>query len=80
MTEDQVVTISPRATAFTVVCDRCSTTDREDDAPAPGWVGATFGGSLDLDLDGGAFLCRRGHTVRVVRTHRAARSSSTEAA
>jgi hypothetical protein len=80
MTEDQTVTISERATAFTVVCDRCATTDREDAETAPGWAGATFAGTLDLDLDRGAFLCRRGHSVRVVRTRRVARQASVEAA
>jgi hypothetical protein len=80
MTEDQVVTISARATAFTVVCDRCAADRDETAATEPGWAGASFAGSLDLDLDHGAFLCRRGHTVRVVRMRPARRTSSSFAA
>ena len=80
MTEEQVVTISERATSFTAVCDRCATGDRETDAPEAGWVGASFTGSLDLDLDRGAFLCRRGHSIRVARARQATRSSAIEAA
>jgi hypothetical protein len=59
---DQVVRVSSRATSFTAVCDACV----ELDAIA-GWSGATFAGRLDLDLDHGTFLCRRGHSVRVLR-------------
>jgi hypothetical protein len=63
---EQVVTISPRATAFSVVCAECAAREAE-----PGWVRATFAGRLDLDLDQGMFLCRRGHSVRVERSKRA---------
>ncbi|HEY7208461.1 MAG TPA: hypothetical protein VH416_09465 [Gaiellaceae bacterium] len=59
---EQVVLISPRATAFTAVCDLCV----ELDAIA-GWSGSSFAGRLDLDLSHGLFLCRRGHSVRVER-------------
>jgi hypothetical protein len=62
MIEPQLVRISHRATAFTAVCDHCV----ELDAIA-GWSGSSFAGRLDLDLDHGDFLCRRGHTVRVER-------------
>ena len=62
MYEEQVVTIATRATSFTAVCDHCV----ELDAIA-GWSGSTFAGRLDLDLDHGTFLCRRGHSVRVER-------------
>jgi len=64
----QIVRIATRATAFTAVCDQCV----ELDAIA-GWSGSSFAGRLDLDLDHGDFLCRRGHTVRVEREpeHRA---------
>ena len=51
MMEDQIVTIAPRATAFTVVCDRCAAGDLEDAGIEAGWAGVTFAGSLDLDLD-----------------------------
>jgi hypothetical protein len=80
MTEEQLVTISARATAFTVVCDRCAAEPDNTAAGEPDWAGASFAGSLDLDLDRGAFLCRRGHTVRVVRLRPATRTSSSFAA
>ncbi len=73
--EEQVVRISARATAFTAVCDACA----EEDSVA-GWSGSTFAGRLDLDLDHGTFLCRRGHSVRVEREQEAAPSSGTAAA
>jgi hypothetical protein len=59
----QVVTISARATSFTIVCELCTELD-----PAAGWSGSTFAGRLDLDLDHGTFLCRNGHSVRVERS------------
>jgi hypothetical protein len=62
MFDDQLVRISTRATAFTAVCELCSEAD-----DAEGWSGSTFAGQLELDLDHGVFLCRRGHTVRVER-------------
>jgi hypothetical protein len=61
--QEQVVAISPAAASFTIVCDRCAELDA-----AEGYSGSTFAGRLDLDLDHGTFLCRRGHTVRVERT------------
>ena len=59
---EQVVAISARATSFTAVCELCAELDT-----AEGYSGSTFAGRLDLDLDHGTFLCRRGHTVRVER-------------
>jgi hypothetical protein len=59
---EQIVTISPRATAFTAVCDECARSCEE-----PGWAAATFAGELDLDLGAGVFLCRRGHRIKVRR-------------
>ena len=64
MYEEQLVRIAPQVTAFTAVCERCV----ELDAIA-GWSGSSFAGRLDLDLDHGTFLCRRGHSVRVEREH-----------
>jgi hypothetical protein len=55
----QVITIAARATSFTAVCERCSAIDRRSSS--------TFAGRLDVDLDEGVFLCRRGHHVRVER-------------
>jgi hypothetical protein len=62
MNGDQVVRIAHRATSFTAVCKACTDLDAID-----GWSGSTFAGRLDLDLDHGTFLCRRGHSVRVER-------------
>ncbi|HET8893277.1 MAG TPA: hypothetical protein VFM96_04190 [Gaiellaceae bacterium] len=58
----QVIGIAAHATSFTAVCDRCAELDARE-----GWSGPTFAGRLDLDLDTGVFLCRRGHQVRVMR-------------
>jgi hypothetical protein len=62
---EQVVVISSAAASFTIVCDRCAELDA-----AEGYTGSTFAGRLDLDLDHGTFLCRRGPTVRVERLGR----------
>jgi hypothetical protein len=59
---EQVVTIPESATSFTAACSACSDVDA-----AAGYSSSTFAGRLDLDLDGGTFLCRRGHQVRVER-------------
>jgi anti-anti-sigma regulatory factor len=59
---EQVVQISARATSFTAVCVECADLETSD-----GYLGATFAGRLELDLQHGAFLCRRGHSVRVER-------------
>jgi hypothetical protein len=59
---EQVVVISGGASSFTITCDRCTELDS-----AEGSSSSTFAGRLDLDLDRGTFLCRRGHTVRVER-------------
>ena len=64
---EQVVQISARATSFTAVCVECADLDE-----AEGYGGSTFAGRLDLDLDHGTFLCRRGHSVRVERASAAA--------
>jgi hypothetical protein len=72
---EQVVTISGRATSFTAVCDRCAECDA-----AECYAGSTFAGRLDLDLDHGTFLCRRGHSVRVQRAPAAGQPATTAAA
>jgi hypothetical protein len=59
---EQVVLISARATSFTAPCEACCNLDA-----AEGYSGSTLAGRLDLDLDHGTFLCRRGHSVRVER-------------
>ena len=58
----QLVVIAAAAASFTVVCESCTEVDA-----AEGSSGSTFAGRLDLDLDCGVFLCRRGHSVRVER-------------
>jgi hypothetical protein len=62
MIHDQVVRIPSRAIAFTAVCDACVDLDS-----IAGWSGSSFAGRLELDVDHGTFLCRRGHAVRVDR-------------
>jgi hypothetical protein len=59
---EQVVEIGPLATSFTAVCVECCDLNAAD-----GYSGSTFAGRLDLDLDHGTFLCRRGHAIAVVR-------------
>jgi len=68
---EQVVVISARATSFTVVCDACAELNSAD-----GFSGSTFAGRLELDLDHGTFLCRRGHAVRVERAAAAAEAAA----
>ncbi len=65
MHREQVVTIAALATTFTVVCEACAA----DDAGGygDGSHSAVFAGRLDVDLEAGVFLCRRGHTVSVER-------------
>ena len=58
---EQVVWISPRATGFTVVCDRCAS------------LGETFPSvqaTLLLDRVRGSIECPRGHQIRVERDGR----------
>jgi hypothetical protein len=58
---EQVVWISPLATGFTVVCERCTE------------LGETFSsvhGTLSLDHARGTIDCPRGHQIRVERDGR----------
>jgi len=71
----QVVAISGAATTFTAVCEVCLGIDT-----AVGLNASTFAGRLDLDLDEGVFLCRRGHQVAVVRLELPAQPAKTAAA
>jgi hypothetical protein len=48
----QHVVIGGSDTTFSATCDAC---------------GTSFAGRLDDDLDGGVFLCRFGHPIRIVR-------------
>ena len=58
---EQVVWISPLATGFTVVCDRCA----DEGEPLPS-VHAT----ISLDHARATVECRRGHQLRVERDGR----------
>jgi len=71
---EQVVEISASATSFTAVCEACATLDS-----AQGFSGSSFAGRLELDLDHGIFLCRRGHQVRVERVERPAAAAEAAA-
>jgi hypothetical protein len=59
--DEQRVWISPRAVAFTVICEQCAR------------LGETFPsveGRLDLDALRGTIECRKGHRLRVEREGR----------
>ena len=71
----QIVLIAAPATSFTAVCELCLALDA-----SAGWSRSTFAGRLDADLDGGTFLCRRGHPLRVERLERPAEGGATAAA
>jgi hypothetical protein len=58
---EQVVWISPRATGFTVVCERCA--DVGEGLPS-------VQGSLSLDNARGSMSCPRGHDIRIERDGR----------
>ena len=68
---EQVVVISATAVSFTAACDACAERDS-----AEGFSGSTFAGRLELDLNGGTFLCRRGHQVRVERAAAASEAAA----
>jgi hypothetical protein len=59
--DEQKLWISPRAVAFTVVCEQCAR------------LGETFPsveGRLELDAYRGTIVCRKGHRLRVEREGR----------
>jgi hypothetical protein len=58
---EQVVWISPLATAFTVVCERCA--DTGEGFPS-------VQGTLSLEHVRGHWVCPRGHELRVERDGR----------
>jgi hypothetical protein len=58
---EQVVWISPLATGFTVICERCI----EEGATFP-----SVAGTLSLEHVRGAIECTRGHSIRVERDGR----------
>jgi hypothetical protein len=58
---EQVVWISPLATAFTIVCERCA--DTGEGFPS-------VQGTLSLEHVRGHMVCPRGHEIRVERDGR----------
>jgi hypothetical protein len=58
---EQVVWISPLATAFTIVCERCA--DTGEGFPS-------VQGTLSLEHVRGHMICPRGHEIRVERDGR----------
>jgi hypothetical protein len=58
---EQTVWVSPLATGFTVVCERCS----EEGATFP-----SVHGTLSLERLRGTIECPRGHSIRVERDGR----------
>jgi hypothetical protein len=59
---EQTIWLTPRATAFTAVCEAC--------AAEHGYHAAHLAGRLALDRDHGSALCPRGHHIRVERANR----------
>jgi hypothetical protein len=59
--DEQKVWISPRAIAFTVICEQCARL---------GELFPSAEGRLELDLLRGVIECRRGHRLRVEREGR----------
>jgi hypothetical protein len=60
---EQTIRLSPRITAFTVVCERCA----EEGLGPEAWLSATIIGRLGLDASHGMVSCARGHDIRVER-------------
>ncbi len=58
---EQIVWISPLATGFTVVCERCA--DLGESFPS-------VQGTLSLDHPRGSLACPRGHEIRIERDGR----------
>ena len=58
---EQVVWISPRATGFTVVCERCA--EAGEGLPS-------VQGTMSLEHVRGSMSCPRGHEIRVERDGR----------
>ena len=58
---EQVVWISPKATGFTVVCERCA--DSGEGFPSAQ-------GTLSLEHARGSMCCPRGHEIRIERDGR----------
>ncbi|MBA3347913.1 MAG: hypothetical protein H0T13_05075 [Actinobacteria bacterium] len=59
---EQTIWLSPKATAFTAVCEAC--------AAERGYLAAQVEGRLELERQHGSVLCARGHSVRLERANR----------
>jgi hypothetical protein len=62
---EQVVWISSRATAFSVVCDACAQLTVTE-----GYGGVVVNGSLPLETVRGTLVCPQGHQLRIEREGR----------
>jgi hypothetical protein len=63
MYREQVIWISPRATAFTAVCEICL----EDGHSTEAFLGARVSGALRLEATHGSCMCEHGHAIRIER-------------
>ena len=63
MYREQVIWISPRATAFTAVCEICL----EDEHSTEAFLSARVSSSLRLEARHGSCHCARGHAIRIER-------------
>jgi hypothetical protein len=61
----QHVVIGSHDTTFSATCEEC---------------GTAFAGRLDEDIEGGVFLCRFGHPIRIVREEPPQSSAAVSAA
>jgi hypothetical protein len=60
--EEQVVRISARATAFTIVCSACAQA-----VAAEGYGAASVAGSMPIERLHGTLVCPRGHRLHIER-------------
>ena len=67
MYHEQVIWISPKATAFTAVCDQCL----DDEHSTEAFLNARVSRALRIDAQHGRCSCRRGHEIRIERAERA---------
>jgi hypothetical protein len=66
--ERQRIVLPPRATAFRVVCAAC----QERQPESRGYVGSIVVGELAPGEERGSVVCKRGHTIELVRESPAA--------
>jgi hypothetical protein len=64
----QRIILPPRVTAFRAVCEACQANQPE----SRGYVGSIVTGELATDEDQGRVVCKRGHTIELVRESPAA--------